>query len=170
VNTNEQIWAYNKSFNFFHGKNVPQNLEESFALTSKAAKGGLRDAVLSMGWHYLGGVGVERNLEKAKKWYRKSARHGEPKAMFSLGRIALIEQDFNDSLAWFNRAISAGHMRSLYYIGSQHWHGRGVPQDKKEAMKFFQLAAKKKVKEALRVLKFFSRKKPSNTAVGPIVR
>ena len=90
--------------------------------------------------------------------------------MFSLGRIALIEQDFNDSLAWFNRAISAGHMRSLYYIGSQHWHGRGVPQDKKEAMKFFQLAAKKKVKEALRVLKFFSRKKPSNTAVGPIVR
>ena len=158
MNANEQIWAYNQSLNFLQGKSVLQNFEKSFALNLEAANGGYRDAVLAMGWYYLGGVGVERNLEKAKKWYRKSARHGEPKAMFSLGRIARIEQDFKESLAWFNRAASAGHARSFYYIGSQYWHGQGVPQDKKKAMKLFYLAAKKKVKEALRVLKFFSRK------------
>ena len=165
MNTNEQIWAYNQSLDFLQGKNTPQDSEKSFALNLKAANGGYRDAVLAMGWYYLGGVGVERNLEKAKKWYRKSARHGEAKAMFSLGRIARIEQDFKDSLAWFNRAASAGHARSLYYIGSQYWHGHGVQQDKKKAMNFFHIAAKKKVKEALRVLKYFSRNKSSKTAV-----
>jgi uncharacterized protein len=168
VTSNEQIWAYNRALDFLQGMNVPKDLEKSFALNAKAANAGYREAILAVGWYYLGGVGVERDLEKAKKWYRKSARYGESKAMFSLGRIALIERDFKDALTWFNRAVSAGHARSLYYIGSQYWHGQGVPQDKKEAMKFFQLAAKKKVKEALRVLKFFSRNKSFKTAVEPI--
>ena len=166
MTTSEQIWIYNQSLDFLQGKNEPKDLEKSFALNAKAANAGYRQAILAMGWYYLGGFGIDRNLEKAKEWYRKSARHGEPKAMFSLGRIALIEQDFQDSVAWFNRAVSAGHARSLYYIGSQHWHGRGVRQDKKEAMKFFQLAAKKKVKEARRALKFLSQKR----TVKPIVR
>jgi TPR repeat protein len=64
--------------------------------------------------------------------------------MFSLGRIAFIERDFKDALTWFNRAVSAGHARSLYYIGSQHWHGQRVPQDKKEAMNFFSTPQRKK--------------------------
>lgn len=112
-----------------------------------------------MGWYYLGGVGVEQDYEKARKWYRKSARHGEPRAMFSLGRIAYTEKDFIESLIWFTRAAEAGHSRSIYWIGRHHWFGQSIPQNKKEAMKFFHQAAGKKVIEATRVLKFLSRRK-----------
>jgi hypothetical protein len=101
---------------------------------------------------------VARNLEKAKEWYRKSARHGEPMAMFSLGRIALEEHSFTDSFKWFKRASDAGHVRSLYWLGKHYWFGNGVSQDKREAMRLFHLAAGKKVKAATRVVKFFSRR------------
>ena len=79
--------------------------------------------------------------------------------MFSLGRICYTERDFTESLTWFKRAAKAGHSRSLYWIGKHHWYGHGVPEDKKEAMKSFHLAAGQKVVGARRVLKFMSRRK-----------
>ena len=158
MTTNEQIRLYNESLDYLEGKGVPQDFERSFALNAKAAHEGYREAVLAMGWYYLGGVGVTQDYEKAKTWYRKSARHGEPKAMFSLGRIAYIKGDYSETLIWFSRAAEAGHARSLYWIGKHHWYGQGVPQDRKEAMRLFHLAASKKVIAAIRVLKYLSRR------------
>jgi hypothetical protein len=66
VTTNEQIWAYNRALDFLQGMNMPKDLEKSFALNAKAANVGYREAILAVGWYYLGGVGVERDLEKAK--------------------------------------------------------------------------------------------------------
>ena len=106
------------------------------------------------GWFYLNGVGVERDIDQAKKWYRKSARRGQQKAMFSLGQIAYDERDFSDALNWFTRASEAGHVRSLYWLGKLYWRGLGVEHDKKQAMRFFHRAASNKVAEAQRVLRF----------------
>jgi len=164
MTTNEQIRLYNRSIDYLEGRSVPQDSEKSFALNAQAAREGYRDAVLAMGWYYLGGVGVSQDYGKAKKWYRNSARHGEPSAMFSLGRIAYHERDYSESLLWFGRAAGVGHVRSLYWIGKHHWFGQGTPQDKNEAMRLFHLAADKKVIAAIRVLKFLSRRKPAGTA------
>ena len=158
MTASEQSKLYNKSLNYLQGKNAPQDSEKSFALNAEVARHGHRDAVLAMGWYYLGGVGVPKDYEKAKKWYRKAARHGEPMAMFSLGRIFYIERDFSESLMWFRRAADAGHARSLYWIGKHHWYGQSVPEDRKEAVRFFHLAAGKKVIAARRVLKFLTRR------------
>ncbi len=161
MTTNEQIRLYNHSLNCLEGKGVPQDSERSFALNAEAAHAGYRDAVLAMGWYYLGGVGVAQDYEKAEKWYRKSARHGEPKAMFSLGRIFYIKKDYVESLLWFNRAVAADHSRSIYWVGKHYWYGQSVPTDRKEAMRLFHLAASQKVIAARRVLKFLSRRKPA---------
>jgi TPR repeat protein len=158
VTRDEQIWLYNEAFNYLKGKGVLQDLEKSFALNAQAARAGHRDAVLAMGWHYFGGVGVPVSYEKSRKWYQKSARHGDPRAMFSLGQIAYLERDFTESLTWFRRATQAGHVRSFYWIGKHYWYGHGISKNKKEAMRFFHLAADKKVVEARRVLKFLSRR------------
>ena len=158
MTANEQSRLYNQSLDYLQGNGVPENAEKSFALNLKAAQEGHHDAVLAVGWYYLGGVGVPQDYEKAKKWYRKSARHGEPKAMFSLGRIYYIERDFSESFRWFSWAAKAGHVRSLYWMGKHHWYGQSVPQNKKEAMRLFHLAADKKVVAAKRILKFLSRR------------
>jgi TPR repeat protein len=159
VTTNEQIRLYNRSIDYLQGKSVPQDSEKSFALNAQAAQAGYRDAILAMGWYYLGGIGVPQDYDKAEKWYRKSARNGEPMAMFSLGRIFYTRRDFAESLIWFSRAVEAGHERSIYWVGRHHWYGQSVPKDRKEAMRLFHLAASKKVVAAKRVLKFLSRRK-----------
>jgi len=144
---------------YLNGKGVPQDVQKSFALNAEVARQGFRDAVLAMGWYYLGGVGVARDYAKAKKWYLRSARHGEPKAMFSLGRIFYMEQDFAASLIWFNRAAEAGHARSIYWIAKHYWYGQGLQEDKKEAVRLFHLAAGQKVIAARRIVKYLSRRK-----------
>jgi TPR repeat protein len=67
---------------------LDNNDEEAFRLNTIAAENGMHDAVLAMGWFYLNGVGVKANQQEATRWYKKSARQGHPRAMFSLGYIA----------------------------------------------------------------------------------
>jgi TPR repeat protein len=127
-------------------------------LNLQAADSGMKDAVLAMGWFYLNGVGVEQDTEQARRWYRKSARQGEIRAMFSLGQMAYDERDFADAQAWFRRASEKGHVRSLFWLGKLYWRGQGVSENRKQAIALFQKAAANKVPEARRFLKFWSRK------------
>jgi TPR repeat protein len=149
---------YNRSLKSLDGQGAPQDPKEAFRLNSQAAESGMRDAVLAMGWFYLNGVGVEQDIEQARRWYRKSARQGDCKAMFSLGQMAYDEQDFADADVWFRRAIDKGHARSFFWLGKLYWRGSGVSEDRKQAMTLFQKAAANKVPEARRVLRFLSRK------------
>jgi TPR repeat protein len=139
------------------GYKAQEDPQKSFLLNAQAAESGMRDAVLAMGWFYLNGVGVEPDLEEAKRWYRKSARQGDPSAMFSLGQMAYDERDHADALVWFRRAADKGHSRSLFWIGKLLWRGLGTPADKKQAMMYFQKGAVAKVPEARRVVRCLSR-------------
>jgi TPR repeat protein len=130
------------------------NDDEAFRLNSIAAEDGMHDAVLAMGWFYLNGVGVQANEGEAIRWYRKSARQGEARAMFSLGYIAYVRKDFSDALIWFTRAVKKDHYRSNYWIGKMYWRGEGVIQDRRSAQEFFAKAADRKVVEAQRALRF----------------
>ena len=149
---------YNRSLESLTGQQVQEDAHKSFMLNSQAAESGMKDAVLAMGWFYLNGVGVEQDVEQARRWYRKSARQGDSRAMFSLGQMAFDEQDFADARVWFRRASDKGHARSLFWLGKLYWRGYGVPEDRKQAMALFQKAAASKVPEARRVLGFLSRK------------
>jgi uncharacterized protein len=148
---------YNLSLTSLEGLRTPQDPQKSFLLNAQAAESGMHEAVLAMGWFYLNGVGVPEDIRQAKRWYRKSARQGEPMAMFTLGYIAYGQRDFQDALVWFGRARDRGHSASIFWIGKLLWRGHGVPQNKKKAMALFQRAAREKVSVARRVLRFLSR-------------
>ena len=121
-----------------------------------AAEDGMHDAVLAMGWCYLNGAGVERNEDEAIRWYRKSARQGEPRAMFSLGYIAYFRKDYSDALKWFERALGKNHHRSSFWIGKIYWRGQGVDRDRKRAQGYFAQAAQRKIVEAQRAIRFLA--------------
>jgi TPR repeat protein len=154
---NYPSYLYNRSLESLDGRGAPEDARKAFLLNAQAAESGMRDAVLAMGWFYLNGVGVEQDAEQAKHWYRKSARQGDPLAMFSLGQMAYDQRDHADALVWFRRAADKGHAKSLFWIGKLFWRGQGVPVDRKQAMVLFQKAAVEKVPAARRVLKFLSR-------------
>jgi TPR repeat protein len=151
---------YNQSLDYLRGKSVPKDEAKAYALNAEAAEFGDHDAVLAMGWFFLNGIGVEQDSDKAEHWYRKSARHGETKAMFSLGQMAHSRNAFEDALLWSTRAADKGHKRSLYWLGKLYWRGQGVAaSDKKRGMGLFQSAAKEHVVEAQRLLRYLSRRR-----------
>ncbi len=155
---NYPSYLYNRSLESLTGQHAREDARRSFNLNSQAAESGMKDAVLAMGWFYLNGVGIEQNIEQARRWYRKSARQGDDRAMFSLGQMAYDEKDFSDAQVWFTRASDKGHARSFFWLGKLHWRGLGVIEDRKLAMMLFQKAGANKVQEARRVLRFLSRK------------
>lgn len=108
---------YNESLNFIGENGHPANYAKALSLNAKAAALGFPDAILAMGWFYFNGYGTTQDLRKAERWYRRSARLGEPKAMFSLGQLAYKEKMFEVALQWFERAHKHDHIRSLYWLG-----------------------------------------------------
>jgi uncharacterized protein len=152
--------SYNHSLRMLDSDEV-----KAFQLNQIAALEGMHDAVLAMGWFYLNGVGVEANEEAALHWYRKSARQGDERAMFSLGQIAYLGRDYGEALLWFRRAADKGHHRSDFWIGKMYWRGQGVTQNRRAASAYFARAAAKKLPEAQRTVRFLGyiarRKSPS---------
>jgi TPR repeat protein len=135
---------------------LDDNDYEAFRLNQLAAQDGMHDAVLAMGWFYLNGVGIKADKEEAIRWYRKSARQGDERAMFSLGQICFFDGDFAGALLWFTRASEKGHHRSDFWIGKLYWRGCGVAQDRKAANAYFARAAEKKVTEAQRAVRYLA--------------
>ncbi len=158
--TNNAIIKYNKSLDALHGNHMPQDLDLSFRLNQEAAEEGHKDAILAMGWFYLNSTpSIPRNVAKAKEWYKKSARLGEPRAMYSLGETAFYEDDYTTAKAWFLRALDKEHVGSHYMLGKMYWKGLGVSEDRKMARKHITEAATKGYKKASRVIRFITRKK-----------
>jgi TPR repeat protein len=147
---------YNLSLHYLEGQGVPHDDVRAFQLCEQAASAGFRDAVLAMGWHSLNGVGVAADIEHAQSWYRRSARQGEPRAMFSLGQMAYAERAPASAMTWFERASAHGHARSLYWTAKLYWRGDGVERDRPKAMELLQQAASRHDLEARRFLRFKS--------------
>jgi TPR repeat protein len=157
---NEAIELYNESLDYLLGdKAKPVDVAKSFALNKRAAELRYSDAILAMGWFYVGGRGVARDVSLAQSWYRRSARDGEPRAMFSLGQIAYSAGGYDDARRWFERASNHGNVRSLYWLGKLAWRGHGVPRDPSAAFTLFHRAAQGHDPEAIRALSFLSRRK-----------
>lgn len=92
----------------------------------------------------VAGTHLKKGLarEQSWYWYRKSARQGEPRAMFSLGYLCYIEGDYTEANTWFSRAVGLGHDRSLYWMAKLLWKGRGVVEDQKRARALIEQASK----------------------------
>lgn len=69
-----------------------------------------------LGIQYYLGLGVERNLKLAKKWYEEAASQGFADAQYNLGVMymngELVEQDFLTASMWFYAASENGNMNA----------------------------------------------------------
>ena len=99
-----------------------------------AATGRLEDdpadapAMTLIGELYRDGLGLPRDLERARDWYALAARLGDPHAEFALGEIALegtrsdteteqeTAQSRADARGHFRRAAEAGHAAAAYNL------------------------------------------------------
>lgn len=103
-----------------------------------------------VGMMYFRGKGVPLNYEEAEKWFRLAAEQGDAFAQYKLGDLyehgvestSAREESANRFLERLNRFTDEhGIARPENKLVQMSHNDHGVPQDIKEAMKWYRLAA-----------------------------
>lgn len=106
------------------------------------AESGSVTAQIFIGWMYEVGRGVDRNLEEARRWYRRAADAGSPMGQFHLGILCISQEDYAAALEWLNKAAAQNYAPALFRLAHMHRVGLGVQVDQQKAYEYYEEAAK----------------------------
>ncbi|SDF51346.1 hypothetical protein SAMN05428966_116104 [Massilia sp. PDC64] len=90
------------------------------------------------------GIGVPRDAEQARAWYRKAADYGFVPALDILGR-----RDPANGVALLKEAADAGYAPAQYHLARAYYTGDGTPRDLKLAGAYFEAAARAGIPAAM---------------------
>jgi TPR repeat protein len=151
-----------------YGGGVPQNYEQAVKWYTKAAEQGEVYAQFNLGSMYRNGQGVPQNGTEAVKWYTKAAEQGDVMAQIILGGMykygESVPQNGTEAVKWYTKAAEQGSVTAQNNLGEMHRYGYnsalqnslvprllrpivygyvydGLPQDYKEAVKWYTKAA-----------------------------
>jgi WD40 repeat protein/TPR repeat protein len=122
-----------------------------FERMSQAAKWGLAPAQNSVGYSYLFGIGVGKDLALASEWLDKAARAGHPFAKKNLGFLWRDEYDMPErAIPFFRQAATATPSvpEAMINLGEMLELGWGIERNLTEAESWFRKAADAGLDEA----------------------
>lgn len=76
------------------GTGTPKDFTQAARYFENAANNGHPEAMNSAGFYYRFGIGVEKNMKKAKELWQKAVVNKNLFALYNLGQAALEEEDF----------------------------------------------------------------------------
>jgi localization factor PodJL len=137
--------AYEVASRFAEGRGVTLSNEDQAHWLERAAKQGLAPAQFRLGGLYEKGIGVRKDLLRARDLYLAAAQKGNAKAMHNLAVLcaegASGAPDYESAAAWFRKAADHGVKDSQFNLAVLFARGIGVEQNYAESYKWFMLAA-----------------------------
>ena len=119
--------------------------KKAFEYATIAAEDDEKDGYSVLGFLYLNGKGVEKNIELALENYKMAAALGDEGAMNQIGFIFMgndvVDANPDQSFYWFSEAAKKGHDVGLYNVGYCYQNGFGVGKDEEKAAEYFKQAA-----------------------------
>lgn len=117
--------------------------KEAINCWRKAAEQGYSPAQIYMGNLYesedLTDVGINKDYDEAKKWYRKAAELGNTDGMFNL---AILSREPKESFEWYLKGAELGDAKCQNNLGySCYYKGRGTEKDYEKAFSWCMKAA-----------------------------
>ncbi|QHI69877.1 tetratricopeptide repeat protein [Tichowtungia aerotolerans] len=154
---------------------LPEDFVEAFDLYSKSAGAGYAEAQFALASMYEDGIGVDRDLVMAAKWYEKAARNGVADALCKVGDAEFAsavrwfgkasltpddemaqfdsmkhyKRDLSSAIASYRKAAAGGSAGAQYMLGRLHASGEGVVKDFDQALEFYKQAAGQNHADAL---------------------
>lgn len=143
----------------FSKKQKPSPVEikktEVYLTYKKQARKGDASAQFQLGECYYNGLGVEKNYEKAVKWYLEAANSGNPKAQYAMGRCyekgVGVSRNKEKAKEWYKASAEQGYynndeninaqaeLASIYYHEKNHldafkWFCKAAEQSNNHAL------------------------------------
>ena len=140
---NEKIEAINTLGDVYEAQGDFKNAVLYF---EKAVTMGSLEGYCNMGYCYEQGQGVVLNSQKAYEHYLYAAEHGSTRGCMCVANCYIngihVEQDMAKALEWYTKAAEGGNVLAMYYCGAILENGdEGVPANKKQAKKWYKMAA-----------------------------
>lgn len=124
--------------------------KDYFKQYKKYARLGYADAMATLGDLYYFGHGTERNIKKALKQYKSSAKYGSVKGQFKTAMIYLNHDEFkdlDDGIKYLKKSARNGHDTASLLLGIIYFSTDFHEQSLKEADKWLAVAYNKKNKK-----------------------
>ena len=136
----------------FNGQGIEKDEEKANEIFAKVfepiqtlAQNGDMFAQKIMGHYYYYGHFVEKNDEKAIKWYEKSADQGDANAQDNCGIMYYeglgVEQSFEKAIYWHEKAAEQGHAKAQYNLALMYYVGEGVEQSFEKTIYWYEKSA-----------------------------
>lgn len=113
----------------------------AFDCFSKAAEAGNIDAIVSLGYMYFDGDGVDQDFAQAFTWYKKAAELEDSEAQLNLGCMYIlgkgVKQDDAKALFWLQKSADAENSEAQNMLGSTYFD----EQNYAEALSWYRKAA-----------------------------
>ncbi len=137
---------------FYHKKNY----KSAFKEYEQCARMGHSGCQLMLGTLYNDGLGVVKDLNKARELYEKSARKNNSNAIYNLGVLYLngsgVKKDMAKAHELFLKSANLGYPEAQFNLGATYYNGMGVKKDNSTALKWFRKAADQNISKALYVV------------------
>ncbi len=110
-----------------------------YSIAAKAKDGA--QAANNLGWLYLNGFGVDKDIPLAIELFTKAAKAGNTTAMVNLGSIYEGDwgntPDYKQALKWYKKAAELGDKDGKFNYANMYHYGRGVRKNRQKAYTFF---------------------------------
>ncbi|MBP5421804.1 MAG: SEL1-like repeat protein [Paludibacteraceae bacterium] len=160
------VALYNMGICYQQGTGVRQNYAEALKWFYKAAEKGYASAQYMVGLYNKDEkYGLDINLKESFRWLTKALVQGEENAQRAIEDIYCIAAlngfmfnvevniEYSEIYSVFKLLAEQDNKYGLYNIGLCYWQGIGVDQDKNEALKWYELAAKQGHRKAQEEIK-----------------
>ena len=109
-----------------------------------------------LGQMCLNGIGTEVNYREAEMYFIKSAESGHTQAMYSLGKLLLMEEyegyDPKEAVLNLTKAAERDHDYAKYKLGCLYFFGKAVERDEHKGIQYLTLAAEQGNEYAIQFL------------------
>lgn len=100
-----------------------------------------------LGWMLENGVGIEKDIRRAKKYYEKSAKLENTFACYSLAKLILAEDnptitEIKTAIEYLEQASTSGNQYAQYSLGVLYLNGKYVEKNIYKAIELFELSSK----------------------------
>jgi len=123
----------------------PRALKDGAKVLADRAATGDGDAMLCFAFVQMNGLGTQKSLAEANRWYRKAAEAGVTDAMYNLANHLEngtgIAKDIADANRWYRKAAEAGNANAMVGLAFNLQSGNGITKDAAEANRWYRKAA-----------------------------